>query len=641
MTPPIPHESPVYTVRFSPDSKRIVTASWNGVAQLWDARTGKAVGSAMWHSAAVQSVDFHPSGGSILTGCADGTVRLWTVPLRPSPALTLEPDGRLEHLSLDRSGQRVLTSNSAGEVQIWETTGANAGSRVATMPNAAGSVSFLPGKPLIPFMGVNPVVQFWRSDPGTPGGASLPPGPILPKAKAILPIVAVTPDASRAVIVSSIQRQSSFQVWDLAQGNPVSEVVRGRKVQLFYMSPAGQYLAVVQGSKSPVRAALSFWSTETGRKIGKTIAVDGLAPVGLFSPDGETFALAFGPTREQKPDSSELQAWDVQSGEIAFRRALHTGTTGVLSYDPTGETIAVSHDNRLRIFSAATGRPLTPPMIHVARIRGVRFSPDGRYICSIDHTEFLYVHDTVHGQPIGSPIPHPDSVFDALFTPDSKRIVTACLDGKVRFWELTPETRPVDELTVYAEILSGHKIDRSGGLSPLSMSDCELQWQAWTRTMPAGLNSTPGAGVAAQSQSAGRSLKMSETNAAALQNWNDMQETTVIVPADPRNEIATGILLESGDKYRIFPCPTDSWNTNPQRFRSVDYRGHIREPFVTRGNRPYMQLCYAIEDGKLEAVQAGRIVTGVGKLRLVTSDVEAAQQENNTGFIRVKIARVP
>ena len=38
------HERSVSSAAFSPDGKRIVTASWDKTARLWDAETGKPIG---------------------------------------------------------------------------------------------------------------------------------------------------------------------------------------------------------------------------------------------------------------------------------------------------------------------------------------------------------------------------------------------------------------------------------------------------------------------------------------------------------------------------------------------------------------------------------------------------------------------
>ena len=46
---PMKHEKNVCSAQFSPDGQRVVTASWDKTARLWDAATGKPIGEPMKH----------------------------------------------------------------------------------------------------------------------------------------------------------------------------------------------------------------------------------------------------------------------------------------------------------------------------------------------------------------------------------------------------------------------------------------------------------------------------------------------------------------------------------------------------------------------------------------------------------------
>ena len=65
---------------FSPDGRLVVTASNDGTARLWDARTGRPVAEPWRHRGKVVSVRFSPDGRRILTACISGQACLWDVP---------------------------------------------------------------------------------------------------------------------------------------------------------------------------------------------------------------------------------------------------------------------------------------------------------------------------------------------------------------------------------------------------------------------------------------------------------------------------------------------------------------------------------------------------------------------------------
>ena len=70
------HSGAVDSVAFSPDGRRIVSGSYDGTVQVWDAATGQPVGAPLaGHTGSVVSVAFSPDGRRIASGSLDNTVR--------------------------------------------------------------------------------------------------------------------------------------------------------------------------------------------------------------------------------------------------------------------------------------------------------------------------------------------------------------------------------------------------------------------------------------------------------------------------------------------------------------------------------------------------------------------------------------
>jgi WD40 repeat protein len=66
------HSSSVQSVAFSPDSRRIVSGSWDKSIRVWDAETGQTVlGPLKGHTGCVHSVSFCPDGRRIVSGSDD------------------------------------------------------------------------------------------------------------------------------------------------------------------------------------------------------------------------------------------------------------------------------------------------------------------------------------------------------------------------------------------------------------------------------------------------------------------------------------------------------------------------------------------------------------------------------------------
>jgi len=72
----------VDSAAFSPDGSRIVTASWDKTARIWDAASAKEVAVLRGHENIVSSAAFSPDGSRIVTASEDETARIWDVHLQ-------------------------------------------------------------------------------------------------------------------------------------------------------------------------------------------------------------------------------------------------------------------------------------------------------------------------------------------------------------------------------------------------------------------------------------------------------------------------------------------------------------------------------------------------------------------------------
>ncbi len=73
------HETGIYVVAFSPDSRLVVSGSDDGLTKLWDTATGRELRTLAPHRASVRSLAFSPDGKILASGSNDRTVRLWEV----------------------------------------------------------------------------------------------------------------------------------------------------------------------------------------------------------------------------------------------------------------------------------------------------------------------------------------------------------------------------------------------------------------------------------------------------------------------------------------------------------------------------------------------------------------------------------
>jgi hypothetical protein len=71
------HTDRVNSVAYSPDGSRIVSGSKDNTIKIWDAASGRVLGSHRRHTGDVSSVAYSPDGSMIASGADDKTIKIW------------------------------------------------------------------------------------------------------------------------------------------------------------------------------------------------------------------------------------------------------------------------------------------------------------------------------------------------------------------------------------------------------------------------------------------------------------------------------------------------------------------------------------------------------------------------------------
>jgi WD40 repeat protein len=116
------HRDRVFSIRFSPDQKMIVTASWDSDVRLWDVATGKELAVLTGHTAAVLNSAFSPDGRTLATKSDDRTIKFWNLAtFREVASILLDYTGTIQgnFLAFSPDGQ-ILTANDSGPgLRFW------------------------------------------------------------------------------------------------------------------------------------------------------------------------------------------------------------------------------------------------------------------------------------------------------------------------------------------------------------------------------------------------------------------------------------------------------------------------------------------------------------------------------------------
>jgi WD40 repeat protein len=113
------HPDWTFTALFSPDGKQLLTACRDGMARLWDLRSGQLVCPPFEHDHEVHAVAFTPDGRHVLSASDDGVLKIWEwrtgKPVCPPFSLA----GAGLSLAVTPDGKRVAVGGFMKELAVF------------------------------------------------------------------------------------------------------------------------------------------------------------------------------------------------------------------------------------------------------------------------------------------------------------------------------------------------------------------------------------------------------------------------------------------------------------------------------------------------------------------------------------------
>src|SRR5262249_43627994 len=114
------HSDVITDRAFSPDGSRVVTASGDETARIWDAETGATVVELKGHANIVRTAAFSSDGSRIVTVSSDGTARVWNAKTGVS-LFTIKVREDSVHAVFSVDGSRLIIVGPGGS-GVWDAT---------------------------------------------------------------------------------------------------------------------------------------------------------------------------------------------------------------------------------------------------------------------------------------------------------------------------------------------------------------------------------------------------------------------------------------------------------------------------------------------------------------------------------------
>jgi len=374
--PELRHADGVNYAEFSPDGKSIVTASRDKSGQVWDAATGERRGAILRHKENVEIARFSPDSRFVATGGFDGTAQLWDATTGEAVGKPLRHGSWVIHLQFSPDGKVLATASSDHTACLWD---CQTGSRLL-LPfrheDAVERIAFSPDG--------NTVATGcwdWRGRLWDRWGTS--PTPVLLGHRQPVWECAFAPNGRRVVTASG---DHTARVWEPASGTPV-------------MAPMNHRQQIHAARFDPL-----------GMKVA-TISMD-----------------------------EQAQVWDVRDGRAIPEEFYHDGEVlSAFFLSPSDRLVTISANNTVRVIERKTGQ--TTSRLQLSRIaRILRLSPHGNLVAVASGKTTVQVWDLLSEKLKGQPMEQPSPVECIEFSEDGSMLATGCQDGTVRIWDTATTT---------------------------------------------------------------------------------------------------------------------------------------------------------------------------------------------------------
>ncbi|HEV3257811.1 MAG TPA: protein kinase, partial [Gemmataceae bacterium] len=485
------HDKRIWTLAFSPESRTLASAGWDGRVRLWDMGgkdKGEAVRPIRTLSEDMEDVArmaFSPDGGRILAACRNGRVRTWDV---ATGQATFSFRCEFEYgfsARFSPDARRLAWACLDGVVKVWDTATGRLELDLRSNQHWSRSVAFSPDGRRIALAGFDGTVRLLD---GSTGRETL----TMYAHSLIADDVAFSPDGHR---LASASYDHTVRLWDATPliGDPqaahcVTLTAHKHQVRGVAFSPDGRWLASASWDGTVKVWKISrtdFQSVRDSYTLrGHRDKVIGVA----FSPDNRTLASASW--------DKTVRLWDlplpsppggesrVREGDSLTERGtpiVLTSRVSSIGFSPDG-LLGIGQANGIAIYDPATGKQVCPFKETPAPVPGLAFgpngrlysagasdptlkvwdddgqkpiltiphhananatiavSPDGRFLASagpIDPEHTVMILDAQTGAVLKTLKGHVGYVWKVAFSPDSRYLASGSWDSTVKVWDVT------------------------------------------------------------------------------------------------------------------------------------------------------------------------------------------------------------
>ncbi len=419
--PPMHHGERIWHAEFSPDGKRVVTASGDKTARIWDRHTGAALTAPLIHPGPVVFASFSPDGARVLSSVRrrsqlstpEYRVYLWDADSGRAMGEPILHSGWIRTAQFSSDGSQILTASEDGTAQLWDgTTGARRHGPFIHRA-AVNWARFSPDGSLVVTASEDKTAHLWSTQTGQPVGLPM-------EHPSAVRMAEFSPNGRW---VATAAKDHATRIWEVNSGNVLATSIHPLAIACMRFSPEGERLVV--STDGPLTRMVNV---RDGTVIGPGFTHATGSKAAEFGPEGGRVLTA--------SLDNTARVWDASSGMALTAPMQHDGLIWDAHFSRDGHSVVTaSADRTARVWDVRRGSSSGLVVRTSSPSRVAEFCPDGEFIVSGAESGSVRFWGARDGQPLGPTATHRSQIISIKFSPDSTRVVTASADGSARVWD--------------------------------------------------------------------------------------------------------------------------------------------------------------------------------------------------------------
>ena len=379
------------SLAFSPDGRRIVCGSYQGVLKIWDLVTSQELQTLKGSkSCFVEAVALSADGRWAVSGYNDNTLIVWDLKTHQEPRILSGHDDPIKSVVVTEDSRWIVSGSNDKTLKVWDI---ETGDLVHNLEGHTGAVT----------------------------------------------AVGLSQDGHRAV---SGSEDKTLKVWDLETGNEL-RTLKGHQHSVAAVALSADGRRVVSYSADDT---LKVWDLVDWEQL-QTLGSQEHSIVDLSNLREKVSALALSLDGHRAVSASVdgVKVWDLETGE----RYNHKNFVN-LDKQLLFEAVALSRDARIAVTSSDHGTNVWDlevreeqhiPKDHKEGVKDLALSHDSRRAVSISWDGSAMAWDLLTGQEISALDRHYYSVDAVAVTPDGHWAMH-CSNNSLIVWDLETDEKP-------------------------------------------------------------------------------------------------------------------------------------------------------------------------------------------------------